>query len=61
MSIDAVETVLVVRKDHPDGKVLINKSDLLDSDTIYDPIEAGAAAAAAQKKAPAKKKSVKAD
>lgn len=31
------ETVLVVRKDHPDGKVLINKSDMKDSDVEYSP------------------------
>jgi hypothetical protein len=30
-----VETVVVVRKDHPDGKVEINKSDLTDKDVIW--------------------------
>lgn len=32
---DKVETVTVVRKDHPDGKVDINKSDLTKDDVIY--------------------------
>ena len=30
-----VETVVVVRKAHPDGKVEINKSDLTDKDVIW--------------------------
>lgn len=32
---DIVETVVVVRKDHPDGKVEINKSDLTEKDVLY--------------------------
>lgn len=30
-----VETVTVVRKDHPDGKVDINKSDMKKDDVIF--------------------------
>ena len=30
-----VATVAVVRKNHPDGYTVINKSDMLDGDKIY--------------------------
>jgi len=30
-----LETVVVVRKDHPEGKVTINKSDMTDKDVIW--------------------------
>lgn len=32
---DTLETVVIVREDHPDGKVLINKADMKKDDVIY--------------------------
>ena len=32
---ESIETVKVVRKDHPDGAVVINKEDLKPTDKIY--------------------------
>lgn len=32
---DSIETILVIRKNHPLGKVLINLEDKLDSDIVY--------------------------
>lgn len=31
-----VDVVKVVRKDHPEGYVVINKSDMTDSDVLFD-------------------------
>ena len=44
------EVVTVVRKDHPAGKVDINKSDLTDKDVIYQvPVKAPARKTRARK------------
>lgn len=32
-----VETVKIVRKDHPEGYVVINKSDMKEGDKLYTP------------------------
>ena len=34
---ETCETVAVVRKDHPDGYIVINKSDMTKSDVEYNP------------------------
>ena len=34
---DIIETVVVVRRCHPDGRVTINKCDMTDKDKLYTP------------------------
>lgn len=52
-----IETVIIVRKDHPEGKVRINKSDMKDDDVIYTEKQEKVNAESTNKRGrPAKKK-----